>query len=229
MKFVYGHLAKSQVCAGVVCLSTYIILADDASKSDDPHVIQYNTSHLNLLKRGHVNTTGARTTMRKTGIVAKTHALFALMLTMYPSSMYYIKSDCDAHITNEYNLYQAIVSSHSLYWGSCENSHTMHKAKLAYHQNGLRVQYPYAQGGFYALSQTSAKILVKHYEFTTTYCHKSWEDAAVGCAMRMANITLFCAGKHINSWGKYNHSDVVHPIKHRKVDCDGQKIKPRKG
>ena len=158
--------------------------------------------------------------MHKTGIVAKTHALFALMLTMYPGSMYYIKSDCDSHILNEYNLHEAILSSQSLYYGSCENSHTMHIPKIAYNKNGVKVQYPYSQGGLYALSQTSAKLLVKHYELTKTHCHARWEDAAVGCAMRMANITLFCAGKHINSWGKYNHSaDVVHPNKKRKVNC----------
>ena len=50
MKFVYGHLGSSGVCAGVVCSSTYIILADDASKSVNPNVIQYNTKHLSFMK-----------------------------------------------------------------------------------------------------------------------------------------------------------------------------------
>ena len=221
MKFVYGHLGSSGVCAGVVCSSTYIILADDASKSVNPNVIQYNTKHLSFMKvKPDHNITGTDTTMHKTGIVAKTHALFALMLTMYPSSMYYIKSDCDTHILNEYNLHKAIMQSHSHYWGSCENSHLMWKSRPAYIRDHRKVEYPYAQGGLYALNKTSAKLLVDNYVLTKTKCHRHAEDAAVGCAMHMAHIKLFCAGKHINSWGDYNSSaDVVHPNKQRKANC----------
>ncbi len=223
MEFVYGHLGSSGKCAGVVCSSTYIILADDASKSVNPHVIQYNTKHLSFMKKKpdhNITGTDTNTTMHATGIVAKTHALFALMLSMYPSSMYYIKSDCDTHILNEYNLHKAIVRSHSQYWGSCENSHLMWKSKPSYIKNHRKVEYSFAQGGLYVLNRPSAKLLVDKYALTETKCHRHEEDATVGCAMHMAHIKLFCAGKHINSWGDYNSSaDVVHPNKRRKAYC----------
>lgn len=200
---VWALLARACDCAPpTLANATAVVVASDDARCAHP----FRSTHA----------------WHKGGILRKTLFALGLALGRVPQhaarGYHVVKMDCDARLVRPEAALVAEVGN-ARYWGSCENSHAFWQARGKPVRLANGTQYPYAQGGVYALRADVAPAVLRRAtamlgQFSV---HRGWEDALVGAAAASLGIPLTCSpiGAIVmpRSQRITPHTLLLHPVK----------------